>query len=104
MKGAMWTVDPIGGTTYTDATAPGQVVLFDDAPDIGRAIESMLRAAFGSGWFRYEEAMSLVRETPYLERHLQRELNRLRADRQLHVLPGPPAFDDKAYWSFPPTT
>lgn len=103
MKDAMWAVDPIGGTTYTDATAPGQVVLFNDAPDIGRTIDAMLRAAFGHRWFYYKDAMELVRETAYLEKHLRRELSRLLADGEIQVLPGP-QFDDKSYWSFPPQT
>jgi len=102
MKDAMWSVDPIGGTTYTDATAPGQVVLFDDAPDISRTIEAMLRSTFGASWFYYRSAMELVRETPYLEKHLRRELTRLLAAKEVHVLPGTSPFDDKAYWSFPP--
>lgn len=101
MKEAMWSVDPVGGATYTDATSPGQVVLFSETPDIGHTIDAALRAAFGAQWFYYAAAMEIVRETPYLEKHLRRELNRLLAAGEIYALPGQP-FDEKAYWSFKP--
>ena len=71
MKEAMWAVDPVMGTRYSDSTAPGQTVLF--GADMDRAVlESALRSEFGDRWFSIDAALrfTLVR-TPFLARHLR---------------------------------
>lgn len=59
MKEVLWNVDPAGGCLYTDATDPGQEVLFQPEPDYAQ-LELMLRGHFGVDAFTIEEAEHFV--------------------------------------------
>jgi len=78
MKEAMWRVDRVGGAQFSDATIPGQEVLFSDTADLG-VLERALRAKFGDAdWHRYSALERFTwDETPYLPRHLKDDLRRL---------------------------
>jgi three-Cys-motif partner protein len=72
MKTAMWTVDPIQGTSYTARTESGQQVLFVPEPDTGPLLEE-LRNSFGSKWFSVPQACEAMIATPYVpEKHLKK--------------------------------
>lgn len=72
-KDAMWTVDPVAGTSYMATTQSGQEVLFalgdmlDTAPLLAE-----LRAKFGTEWFTIEQAerCTLI-DTPFRKGHLR---------------------------------
>jgi len=65
MKYAMWAIDPIGGARFADSTAPGQITLFEEKPDL-RALQDALATHFGSRPFTVEQAASFTMlETPY---------------------------------------
>jgi three-Cys-motif partner protein len=103
MKEAMWAVDPIAGTTYSDSTSPGQSVLFSDTADFG-AIENHLRALFTS-WFSFAEAEHAILETPFLAGHLKKDLARMRQARIVDVIPGSKSgpYQPDAQWCFRPS-
>lgn len=102
MKEAMWAVDPIAGTTYSDSTSPGQSVLFSDAADFG-AIEGRLRALFQS-WFSFAQAEHALLETPFLVSHLKKDLARMQEARTVDFIPGSKSgpFRPDAQWCFRP--
>lgn len=71
MKEVMWNVDPAGGCLYTDATDPGQEVLFQPEPDHAQ-LEAMLRDHFGVDAFTIEEAEHFVLvSTPFAKSGLK---------------------------------
>ncbi|HLX34547.1 MAG TPA: three-Cys-motif partner protein TcmP [Candidatus Limnocylindrales bacterium] len=91
MKEAMWRVDPTSGTRFSDATAPGQTVLFSETADLG-VLEQSLGATFPKGeWLRYDKLERYTwDETPYLPKHLKADLDRLIKMKRAHaILRGP---------------
>ena len=84
MKEAMWNVDPVGGTTFSDSTSPGQEVFFSDAGVTG-AIEAMIRAF--PPWTRYDVLEAALVPTAYLPKHLKQEIDRLRRAGKLWIIP-----------------
>lgn len=73
-KNAMWSVDPVAGTSYTATTESGQEVLFSpgDMVDTGPLLAE-LRSRFGTEWFTIDQAdrCTLV-DTPFRKAHLRR--------------------------------
>jgi three-Cys-motif partner protein len=55
MKEAMWKVDPVGGATFADSTQTGQLVLFEEQPDLS-SLAHDLRGHFGGREFAIEQA------------------------------------------------
>lgn len=78
MKEAMWTVDPQGGTTFSDRTTPGQDVMFSDTADM-HLLETQIRGRFPTGaWHAYPDLELFTwDETAYLPRHLKADLERM---------------------------
>ena len=58
MKRAMWSVDPVGGTSYAAHTDTGQEVLFIPTVDSAPLLAE-LRATFGTRWFTPGEAVEV---------------------------------------------
>jgi three-Cys-motif partner protein len=83
MKEAMWTVDPVGGTTFSDSTAPGQEVFFADA-GVSGAIEAIIQSE--PGWRRLSVLEAALDDTPYLPKHLKEELARLEKLGRVHII------------------
>ncbi len=72
MKEAMWSVDPVAGTSYVARTDTGQLVLFGGPVDT-RPLLAELRAAFGSRWFTIIQAEEVTLRTEFLaSRHLKK--------------------------------
>ena len=74
-KDAMWSVDPVAGTSYAATTHSGQEVLFrpGDMVDTGPLLAE-LRSQFGTGWFTIDHAERCVLEdTPFRKAHLRRQ-------------------------------
>jgi three-Cys-motif partner protein len=73
-KNAMWSVDPVAGTTYTATTESGQEVLFDPDETVETApLLAELRWRFGTEWFSIDEAdQCTVVDTPFRKAHLRR--------------------------------
>jgi three-Cys-motif partner protein len=84
MKEAMWSVDPVGGTTFADSTSPGQEVLFADA-GLSGAIESIIRGL--PTWTSIKAIERMLIDTPYLPKHLRTEIVRLHGAGRIQVLP-----------------
>lgn len=91
MKEAMWRVDPVGGARFSDATVPGQTVLFSDTADLG-VLERALRGRFPTGtWHRYDAMERFTwDDTAYLPKHLKADLTRLKGTGVAHVILGGP--------------
>lgn len=73
-KNAMWSVDPVAGTSYTATTDSGQAVLFSPGDTVDTApLLAELRSQFGTAWFTIDQAdqCTLV-DTPFREGHLRR--------------------------------
>lgn len=60
-KDAMWTVDPLAGTSYSATTTTGQTVLFTPSVDVAPLLLAELRAKFGKSWFTTEDAVQFTR-------------------------------------------
>jgi three-Cys-motif partner protein len=72
MKSAMWSVDPLQGTSYIARTESGQQVLFQPLVDTGPLLDQ-LRSTFQSRWFSVPQARKVTLATPYVaEKHLKR--------------------------------
>ena len=72
MKMAMWSVDPVAGTSYVGHSETGQLVLFGPQVDT-RPLLAELRAAFGNRWFTTTEAEHVTLRTDFLaSRHLKK--------------------------------
>jgi hypothetical protein len=89
IKAAMWSVDPSGRYTFSDATNPAQATLFGGEPDYGQ-LRLMIVDEFGGQASveitKLEEWV--LAETPFREVHLRGQvLDRLRAERKLIVTP-----------------
>jgi len=73
MKRAMWSVDPVGGTSYAARTDTGQEVLFTPTVDTAPLLAE-LRATFGTRWFTPGEAVEVTNRTPFIaSSHLKRK-------------------------------
>jgi three-Cys-motif partner protein len=74
MKEAMWSLDRLGGQSYSDSTDLDQLVLFQEEVDTGPLITA-LRSRFGTGPFSIEEAERFtLLATPYVpSAHLKRK-------------------------------
>jgi three-Cys-motif partner protein len=87
-KDAMWSVDPVAGTSYTATTESGQTVLFSPGDTVDTApLLAELRSQFGMEWFTIDQAdqCTLV-DTPYRKAHLRkRTLQPAERDRKLEV-------------------
>jgi three-Cys-motif partner protein len=73
-KDAMWSVDPVAGTSYTATTESGQEVLFGPDETVDTApLLAELRSRFGADWFTIDQAdrCTLV-DTPFRKAHLRR--------------------------------
>jgi three-Cys-motif partner protein len=73
MKYAMWKLDPLAGARFADSTTAGQLVLFEDAPDL-EPLKRALEDRFGDKPFTIEEAEAFTLiDTPYHEEiHLKK--------------------------------
>lgn len=73
-KDAMWSVDPVTGTSYTATTESGQEVLFSAGEMVDTTpLLAELRAQFGSEWFSIDQAdRCTVVDTPFRKAHLRR--------------------------------
>jgi three-Cys-motif partner protein len=73
MKEAMWSVDPVAGTSFRDSTVGPQLVLFEPEPDTLPLLHA-LQDKFGGEQFTIEQAQDFTTlETPFLDdRHLKR--------------------------------
>ena len=73
-KDAMWSVDPVAGTSYTATTESGQEVLFSPGDTVNTApLLAELQSHFGTGWFSIDQAdRCTVVDTPYRKAHLRR--------------------------------
>jgi len=73
-KDAMWSVDPVAGTSYTATTESGQEVLFSPGDMVDTApLLAELHSQFGGEWFTIDQAdrCTLV-DTPFRKAHLRR--------------------------------
>jgi three-Cys-motif partner protein len=73
-KDAMWSVDPVAGTSYTATTESGQEVLFSPSDTVDTMpLLAELRSQFGYEWFTIDQAdrCTLV-DTPFRKAHLRR--------------------------------
>jgi len=73
-KDAMWSVDPVAGTSYTAATESGQEVLFSPSDTIDtKPLLAELRSQFANEWFTIEQAeRATLVDTPFRKGHLRR--------------------------------
>jgi hypothetical protein len=72
-KDAMWSVDPVAGTSYTATTESGQEVLFSPGDTVDTApLLAELRSQFETEWFTIDQAdrCTLV-DTPFRKGHLR---------------------------------
>jgi three-Cys-motif partner protein len=73
-KDAMWTVDPVRGTTFSATTAAGQEVLFDPQHVDTRPLLLQLRERFGTEWFTPAAAEDCTLfDTPFRIGHLRQK-------------------------------
>jgi three-Cys-motif partner protein len=73
-KDAMWSVDPVGGTSFAASTSSGQEVLFGATDVDTKPLLQQLRTRFGTDWFTPGQAedCTLV-DTPYKLGHLRQK-------------------------------
>ena len=65
MKYAMWKLDPIGGERFADSTSVGQLVIFEDAPDLG-VLRAVLQNRFAGRPVSVDEVEKFVlMDTPF---------------------------------------
>ena len=87
MKEAMWQVDPLGDFRFSDATNPGQTVLFNE-PNIGELASSVHARFAGRGPMAAADVRVFVEnETAYLKKHMTPALQGLERGGSLHVQP-----------------
>jgi three-Cys-motif partner protein len=74
MKAAMWKIDPAGGTRFAYSVDPGQMTMFEGAPDLTQ-LEALLRGQFDDRPFTIEEATRFTTlSTPFAaDMHLKRK-------------------------------
>lgn len=85
MKEAMWKVDPDGDFRFSDATDPGQLVLFEADPT--QVLAAQIRDEFrAKGTVTGFQVRTFVEnQTPYLKKHMTGALRREEASGQLRV-------------------
>lgn len=73
-KDAMWSVDPVFGTSYTAITESGQEVLFSHGDTVDTTpLLAELRSRFDCEWFTIDQAeRCTVIDTPFRKAHLRR--------------------------------
>lgn len=73
-KDAMWSVDPVAGTSYTATTESGQEVLFGAGDTVDTVpLLAELRSQFETEWFSIDQAdRCTVVDTPFRKAHLRR--------------------------------
>ena len=87
MKEAMWQVDPLGDFRFSDATNPGQTVLFNE-PNIGELASSVHARFAGRGPMAAADVRLFVEnETAYLKKHMTPAMQGLEHGGSLHVQP-----------------
>lgn len=70
MKEAMWKSDPTGNYSFSDATNPNQLVLFQD-PDFS-ILRNLIHARFSGQTVSVKTLLDFVNEhTPFLKKHLR---------------------------------
>jgi hypothetical protein len=85
MKEAMWEVDPLGDFRFSDATDPGQTLLFD-APTVAPPAEDLSAKFRGGRPVPVMQVENYVNDgTPYLEKHMREALQLLERNRRLNV-------------------
>ncbi len=84
MKEAMWKVDPVGGAAFADSTHIGQMVLFEEKPDLA-SLDGEIRRHFRNRQFSIEEAERFtLEETPFCPSlHLKQVLREIEKAGQL---------------------
>jgi hypothetical protein len=84
MKEAMWKVDPVGGAAFADSTQTGQLVLFEEKPDLA-SLARDLRAHFGTREFTIEQAeLFTLEETAFCPSpHLKQVLREIEESDEL---------------------
>jgi three-Cys-motif partner protein len=74
MKDAMWAVDPAGAFRFSDATAPGQTVLFEPEPDV-TLLRRHLQTQFAGRTVDIADVERFViEETAFKATHLRRRV------------------------------
>ncbi|MFB6367759.1 three-Cys-motif partner protein TcmP [Paenibacillus elgii] len=73
MKSAMWKADPLGNFTFRDRTNPGQLVLFEDEPDLEPLKKELLDTFAGKVIDIDKIIHHVLVNTPYLSTHVKRK-------------------------------
>lgn len=101
MKESMWKVDQTTGFTFSDATHPGQEILFGSVPD-ARDIRSRITSRFAGQAVPVDAVERFVLEsTPYRETHYKKVLKALERETRLAIIS---AKEDRKRGTFPPGT
>lgn len=86
MKEAMWSVDPTGGSRFSDATDPDQLFLLDPAEKAPKELRSLLLTRFaGKKVDGREVDLYVWDETAYLGRHKTEVLRHLESAGKISV-------------------
>jgi three-Cys-motif partner protein len=101
MKEAMWALDPDGEFSFSDATNPNQLVLFEN--DSTATLAADLRSKYeGRGKVVVSEVRKYVEnETPYLRKHMRTSLLREEEAGRIRVDPQKPNGRKRKAGSFP---
>jgi hypothetical protein len=84
-KDAMWSVDPVSGTSYSASTGSGQEVLVASQFVDTSALLGELKQKFGTDWFTIDQAEECtLLETPFRTGHL-RQRTLAPAEREGHL-------------------
>ncbi|QHZ55777.1 three-Cys-motif partner protein TcmP [Brevibacillus sp. FSL L8-0520] len=73
MKTAMWKADPQGNFTFRDTTNKGQMVLFEDEPDLSPLRRELLENFAGKTVSIETIEQFVITETAYLTSHIRRK-------------------------------
>lgn len=85
MKEAMWKVDPLGGFTFSDATDPNQMLLFN-APSTDPLAAALVEQFKGTGQIPVKQIETYVNDhTAYLRPHMGEVLDQLENKNKLKV-------------------
>lgn len=100
MKEAFWAVDPTYGFQFSDATSPGQLVMFENDPS--EDLSLTLGHVFSGNTTNVETVLRYVDDcTPYLERHGKASLRALETTGKLKVSTTKPNGTKRKGMTFP---
>lgn len=87
MKEAMWTVDPLGDFSFSDATNPNQEILFLNAP-LDNLRSDLIQKFRAAGEIPIKRVETFIfNETGFLRKHMREVFENLESEGQVKVAP-----------------